>query len=670
MSFELGLNLWGIPPLHGRELEALRDDLRRVAGWGYSSIEATCGPGDRLRFGDDPLAARRLRQAAEDVGLSIVSLCSGATWEWHLNSPDPDRRRRARLAVEELIGLAAELGEGVALLLTPGTTTMPGQRGRGVTSAGAWELARQTLRPLAEMADQKGVDLALENSWTRFLVSPREACEFLDELALPALGWYLDLGNACLTADPLDWIETLGPRIRMVQAKDFKPTPEGGRLGPPGTGDLDWPSMMKALEAAGYEGPIVVEAPPDPKAAEKAAAFLLQFPEIKRFKPTKPRSSPHASRPAGNEAAHDRPHLSGRNLCVAVVGLGFMGRLHTRLLLETEGFRLAAIVDPTGRFVLGERHFIRGVRRARRVLGMSLDQYPPDEVRRLRSCGELISGNVPDAVWLCTPTCLHAGQAQEFIAAGCHVFCEKPLALSSRDARDVIDTAAIDRRRLAVGQCVRFWPEWRFLTERIHDAHYGRLLELDFWRVCGRPVHAEGGWLDDPERSGGAVLDLHVHDTDFLLGLPWKPATVLASIRHDTAGAPQYIRAKYTFEGTDAPEVRCRAGWYLPPATPFRSGYRALFERGLLSCNDGEEGLYYFPEAGGGSRLRLEGEAFADQAAAVHDFFVSGIPHPLLDPLRAAMAIAMVEAEQASDRTSLPVDLTPFLTPSEVTPSG
>ena len=102
---------------------------------------------------------------------------------------------------------------------------------------------------------------------------------------------------------------------------------------------------------------------------------------------------------------------------------------------------------------------------------------------------------------------------------------------------------------------------------------YGAIRTATFVRRCGVPDWSK--WLLDEKRSGGAVLDLLVHDIDqalFLFGLPSKIAA-------KSLGDVDTVSATLVYPG--GPEVRIQGGWF-PAGTPFAMGFQVLAERGEL----------------------------------------------------------------------------------------
>ncbi|GIT72775.1 MAG: hypothetical protein Ct9H300mP28_25890 [Pseudomonadota bacterium] len=64
--------------------------------------------------------------------------------------------------------------------------------------------------------------IAVENVWNKFLLSPLEMREFIDNFNTSQVGVYFDVGNVLLTGYPDQWIRILGSRIKRVHIKDFK----------------------------------------------------------------------------------------------------------------------------------------------------------------------------------------------------------------------------------------------------------------------------------------------------------------------------------------------------------------------------------------------------------------------------------------------------------------
>jgi predicted dehydrogenase len=99
-------------------------------------------------------------------------------------------------------------------------------------------------------------------------------------------------------------------------------------------------------------------------------------------------------------------------------------------------------------------------------------------------------------------------------AAGKQVICEKPLALTSSQARAMIAACRTAGVELLVGHVVRFFPEYVAAKHAIERGAVGTPAVLRFTRSTYRPRGRGDDWFADPARSGGLLLDLMIHDID------------------------------------------------------------------------------------------------------------------------------------------------------------
>ena len=145
---------------------------------------------------------------------------------------------------------------------------------------------------------------------------------------------------------------------------------------------------------------------------------------------------------------------------IAIIGFGAMGQMHARCYQAIGQANIVAIVDSHADSA--KKHLKR--------LGIKAPVYPSLEA--------LFESEQVDAVDICLPTDLHVPVGLEVIAAGKHVFCEKPFAPSASEAKKLVEAARKKRVYLMVGHCIRFWPEYQYLESVIKDKKYGKLLSL------------------------------------------------------------------------------------------------------------------------------------------------------------------------------------------------
>jgi predicted dehydrogenase len=129
------------------------------------------------------------------------------------------------------------------------------------------------------------------------------------------------------------------------------------------------------------------------------------------------------------------------------------------------------------------------------------------------SLAELI--DAVDIVDVCTPTDTHVEVCLAAAAAGRHVICEKPLALSVADAERIVDACDAAGVRLFVAHVLRYMAEYVEAQRVVASGAIGEPAVLRLKRAAFRPRKPAGHWLFDERRSGGMILDLLIHDIDF-----------------------------------------------------------------------------------------------------------------------------------------------------------
>ena len=244
-----------------------------------------------------------------------------------------------------------------------------------------------------------------------------------------------------------------------------------------------------------------------------------------------------------------------------IVGFGFMGGMHAQIYQQLPNAAIVAVVDPD----------LASARTKLTSLGMSAELFATLE-EALRA----VPANFVD---ICLPTFLHAEAVLEAVAAGKAVFCEKPLATSVSDGEAMVTAAEKKGVTLMIGHCIRFWPEYVACKQLIDSGKAGRLLSLTLQRRSARPAYSKDNWLHDASKSCGAALDLHIHDTDWVLHLLGKPDSVQSHGVRD-AGGWSHIFTRYHYE--DGPEVHAEGGWNYPPQWGFQMAFQAVFENGTM----------------------------------------------------------------------------------------
>jgi predicted dehydrogenase len=244
---------------------------------------------------------------------------------------------------------------------------------------------------------------------------------------------------------------------------------------------------------------------------------------------------------------------------VAIVGFGFMGQMHARVYQALPGVEIISIVDPFP---------------AAAEVAAGMDLRCP----LLPSIEALFARGNADVIDICLPTDLHADAIIAAARAGRHVFCEKPLALTIEQATRALEEVARAGVALQVGQCIRFWPEYQALEEFVKSGDGGKLVSLGLQRRASAPAYSRENWLHQAKRSGGAALDLHIHDTDFVHHLLGPPRAV-HSVGRQQQGAWTRVFTHYLF---DSVAVTAEGAWDMPPNWGFQMAFQAVFENAVI----------------------------------------------------------------------------------------
>ncbi|MBK5292697.1 MAG: Gfo/Idh/MocA family oxidoreductase [Acidobacteriia bacterium] len=257
---------------------------------------------------------------------------------------------------------------------------------------------------------------------------------------------------------------------------------------------------------------------------------------------------------------------------IAVIGLGFMGSTHVQALQKVAGAELAAVVSDDPKKLAGDLSSIQGnLDRPGQLLDFSA-------VKKYRKVEEALADKGIDAVDLCLPTYLHEPVTLAALAAGKHVLVEKPMALDGAGCDRMLEAAEKSGRLLMAAQVLRFWPDYQPLIAAHRSGSLGKLRAAMFRRRCAAP--AWGKWLQEPDKGGGGVFDLLIHDVDMCVHLLGLPEWVSASGEEDLKAGIDLITAQLHYPGVGS--VVVTGGWHHPKAYPFSMEYTASFDGGTM----------------------------------------------------------------------------------------
>lgn len=256
---------------------------------GLDGVELTVG--DALDPNISSARCAEIRAYAESRQIGLKTLATGFYWGCSLAAEDPGERAAAIEFTQKYLRIASWLGAGTVLVV-PGATCVAWDPSRPRQSyASVWDNSIASLKKLLPLAEELGVDVALENVWNRFLLSPMEWKYYLEQFDSSRIGMYFDVGNCCIYGVPTDYIDILGAKIKAIHIKNFSGEDCGGGLHGFGddllTGDVDFAAVFAALKHIAYAGPLTAEmipfsrlpdlVLPDQALAEKTARQLKEL---------------------------------------------------------------------------------------------------------------------------------------------------------------------------------------------------------------------------------------------------------------------------------------------------------------------------------------------------------------------------------------------------------
>ena len=248
-------------------------------------------------------------------------------------------------------------------------------------------------------------------------------------------------------------------------------------------------------------------------------------------------------------------------LKAVLVGVGGMGGVHLNEYKNIKNVKLVAACD------------VRLDMLKEKTNGMDINLYSDFD--------DMLKNENPDVVDICTPTYMHKSMSIAALESGANVLCEKPMALSVNDCKDVINAAEKSGKIFMAAHVVRFMNGYIYLRNIIKSGKYGKLLRLDMKRASGVPRWSWENWMIDREKSGHVVVDMMIHDIDFIqdvFGIPHE----INGVYYDMKNMTNYASFDYIYDGFT---VSAETGWYNPDV-PFAAGYFALFENGFVEYKD------------------------------------------------------------------------------------
>lgn len=283
---------------------------------------------------------------------------------------------------------------------------------------------------------------------------------------------------------------------------------------------------------------------------------------------------------------------------LGIVGFGHIGRIHFEAAGRISGAEVTAIASSR-----------------------------PDETRKVCGPNVAIYSSYPDifqhagldAVVVCVPTYLHEQFVVEALNRDLAVLCEKPFALDLPSAQRMLDVAQKTQRCLMIAQVLRFWPPYARIKELVNEGCIGAVQAITAYRLAQYPPW--GDWFRDPKKSGGAMLDMQIHDADFVYWLMGAPTEIYAAGVQSKTGSWDQATAVWRYPGAVA-TIDCT--YLMPEGWPFSCGLRVSGSAGCLEFSFRVSGnVEKRDQAESNLALFTSGGAISRPAVADDDMYVA-----------------------------------------------
>jgi hexulose-6-phosphate isomerase len=255
-----GINIWSFPQA------SIKDNLVLAKDAGFEGVELALNGTGELSMQSTDKEIKQIKTMADDMGLVLYSLSCGLCWDYRLSDDDKNMRQKAKDMIKKQLDTAKLLGADTALVIPGAVNVEFSFPEKKVAYDVVYNRALEGINELKSHAKDLQVNIALENVWNKFLISPMEMRDFIDKIGSDYVGCYLDIGNTMYCSYPEDWVRILGKRIKKVHFKDYR-MQAGGLHGFVDllAGDVNYPEVVNALEEIGYNDWVSAEMIPNYK---------------------------------------------------------------------------------------------------------------------------------------------------------------------------------------------------------------------------------------------------------------------------------------------------------------------------------------------------------------------------------------------------------------------
>jgi predicted dehydrogenase len=278
-----------------------------------------------------------------------------------------------------------------------------------------------------------------------------------------------------------------------------------------------------------------------------------------------------------NHKLEENSVIMTRKIKTIVVGCGNMGASHARAYKKLDGFHLAGLVDTSASTSKKLSEELGGI-----PYFVSLD----------KALGEI----KPDAVSVCTYPETHASIALKSLRKGAHIFVEKPLATSVRDAIKVVETAHQMGRKLVIGYILRVHPSWKKFIELAQALGKPLVMRMNLNQQSSGKTWV---WHLNLMKSMPPIVDCGVHYVDVMCQMTQSKPVRVSAIGARLSG--QISKNMYNYGQLIVTFKDGSVGWYEAGWGPMMS-QTAFFVKDVI----GPKGSVSITDAGSGKDKRSD----------------------------------------------------------------
>lgn len=295
---------------------------------------------------------------------------------------------------------------------------------------------------------------------------------------------------------------------------------------------------------------------------------------------------------------------------IGIVGLGFMGMTHYRGIQKVKGGKVGAICTRDEKKLKGDWRGIHG------NFGDPGGQEDLKGIATYASLDDMLADPKIDLVDICLPSQQHRDVAIKAMKAGKHVLVEKPIALSLKDADQMVKVSQETGQLLMVAHVLPFFPEFAYVRDVVESGKYGAVKACHLKRIISAPNWSAS--LSKMERSGGPGIDLHIHDTHFVLLLFGKPDHVRSMGRLVNDQYAEYVTTQYLYKEHPHLCITSASGAISQRGRAFTHGFEVYLEKATIAFD--------FATLGGKSTLTTPLTLLTDDGKVKNPRLASGDP--------------------------------------------